>query len=154
MSNSASIRVRHSRAAALEFELSRCRTSQFSWSSMPDQVRMRNDLPYTVFDTGTLDGFKGAVNHWLLPWFVFSFSVAQVLVGFQKKFINNFVFPTWACAAGFNNNNNYYYYDRQRAELQPGSAAATAAHWGSRQDSAANSRQEVTTALLATLAKR
>ena len=29
----------------------------------------------------------------------FSFSVAQVL-------INNFVFPTWACAAGFNNNNN------------------------------------------------
>ena len=29
------------------------------------------------------------------------FSVAQVLV---KQFINNFVLPTWACAAGFNNN--------------------------------------------------
>ena len=26
-----------------------------------------NDLSYTVFDTGTLDGFKGAVNHLLLP---------------------------------------------------------------------------------------
>ena len=25
------------------------------------------DLPYTVFHTGTLDGFKGAVNRWLLP---------------------------------------------------------------------------------------
>ena len=23
---------------------------------------MWNDLPYTVFDTGALDGFKGAVN--------------------------------------------------------------------------------------------
>ena len=27
-------------------------------------VGMWNDLPYTVFDTGTLDGFKGAVNRW------------------------------------------------------------------------------------------
>ena len=34
------------------------------------------------------------------------FSVAQVLVGLRKQFINNFVFPTWASAAGFNNNNN------------------------------------------------
>ena len=31
------------------------------------QVRLWNDLPYTVFYTGTLDGFKGAVNRWLLP---------------------------------------------------------------------------------------
>ena len=34
------------------------------------------------------------------------FSVAQVLMGLRKQFMNNFVFPTWACAAGFNNNNN------------------------------------------------
>ena len=36
------------------------------------------------------------------------FSVAPVLVGLRKQFINNFVFSTWACAAGFNkyNNNN------------------------------------------------
>ena len=33
------------------------------------------------------------------------FSVAQVLVGLRKEFINNFVFPAWVCAAGFNNNN-------------------------------------------------
>ena len=34
------------------------------------------------------------------------FFLAQVLVGLRKKLINNFVFPTWACAAGVNNNNN------------------------------------------------
>ena len=37
---------------------------------------------------------------------VFQFFVAQVLVELRKKFINKFVFPTWACAAGFNDNNN------------------------------------------------
>ena len=31
---------------------------------------------------------------------------AQVLVRLHKQFINNFVFFTWACAAGFNNNKN------------------------------------------------
>ena len=35
----------------------------------------------------------------------FFFPVAQVLVGLRKQFRNNCVFPTWACAAGFNNNN-------------------------------------------------
>ena len=35
------------------------------------QVRMWNDLPYTVFDIGTLEVFKGAVNHWLHPRLVF-----------------------------------------------------------------------------------
>ena len=34
------------------------------------------------------------------------FSVAQVLVWLRKQLINNFVSPTWACAAGFNNNYN------------------------------------------------
>ena len=33
------------------------------------------------------------------------FVVAQVLVGFRKQFINNFVFHAWTCTAGFNNNN-------------------------------------------------
>ena len=36
----------------------------------------------------------------------FQFSVAQMLVRWRKEFINNFVFPTWAC---FNNNNNNNY---------------------------------------------
>ena len=67
---------------------------------------MWNDLIYTVFDTGMLDGSKGAVNRWLLPRVCFFFSVAQVLMGLGKQFLTNFVFPTWACAAGFNNNNN------------------------------------------------
>ena len=35
------------------------------------------------------------------PEFIFQFSVVQVLVGLRNKFINNFVFPSWACAAGF-----------------------------------------------------
>ena len=90
----------------LEFEVSRCRTSQFARCFLPTQTRVWNDLPYSVsvFDTGTLDGFKGAVNQTSLSLF-FSFSVAHVLVGLRKQFINNFDFPTFAFAAGFNNNN-------------------------------------------------
>ena len=77
------------------------------WSSdFTAQTRVWNDIPYTVLDTGTLDGFKGAVNRWLLPWVCFSVFVVQVLVGLHKQFMNNFIFPIWACAAGFNNNNN------------------------------------------------
>ena len=70
---------------------------------------MWNHLPYTVFDTGTLNGFKCAVNlHSCFPeLFFLQFSVAQVTVGLRKQFINNFVFYTWDCAAGFNNNNNH-----------------------------------------------
>ena len=66
---SASTRVGHTRAAAavypLELEVARCRTSEFASFFLPAQVRMWNELPYTVFDTGTLDGFNGAVNRWL-----------------------------------------------------------------------------------------
>ena len=42
-----------------------------------------NDLPYTVFDTGTLDGFKGSLS----PSLLFSFSVAPVLPRLRKQFI-------------------------------------------------------------------
>ena len=59
---SVSPRVRHTRAAAaanpLEFEVSRCRTSQFARSFLPAQVRLWNDLPYNVFDPGTLEGSR------------------------------------------------------------------------------------------------
>ena len=41
------------------------------------------------------------------PEFVFLFSVVQVLVGLCKQFIDYFIFPTCAGAAGFNNNNKY-----------------------------------------------
>ena len=68
---SAPTRVRHFRAAAparrLWFEVSTCRTSQFTRCFLPAQVQMWNDLRHTVFDAGTLDFLKGAVNRWLLP---------------------------------------------------------------------------------------
>ena len=60
-----STRVQRIRAAAaahpLGFEASRCRTSQLV------QVRMWNDLLYTVIDTGKLNRFNGAINRRLFP---------------------------------------------------------------------------------------
>ena len=106
-----STRVRHTRAAAaappLEFEVSRCKTSKFARSFLSAQVRLWNDLPYTTFDTGTLDGFKSAVNSLLHHWVAFSsvFRGAGAC-GVAKAIINNFDFFTQSCAAGFNNNNN------------------------------------------------
>ena len=75
--SSAFNRVRHSRATAAAhslFEVSRCRTSQFARCFLPDRDRMWNNLPCNEYDRGTLDGFKGAVNRWLIPLVVF-FSV-------------------------------------------------------------------------------
>ena len=54
-------------AHSLEFEVSRGRTSKFARSFMLAQVQLWNDLPYTVFDTGMLDGFKGTIDHRLFP---------------------------------------------------------------------------------------
>ena len=88
-----------------EFEISRCRTSQFSRCFLLAQTHVYNDLSYAVFDTRTLDGLREQSIVGCFPEFVFQFSMAQVLVGLWKQFINNFVFPTWVCAAGFN---NYY----------------------------------------------
>ena len=77
---SACVWVRHTRAAAaahqLEFEGSRCRTSQFARCFLPAQIRAWNDLPYTVFDTGTLDGFKGQSIVGCFPEFFLVFRVA------------------------------------------------------------------------------
>ena len=68
---SVSTRVRHTQAAAaahpFEFEVSKCRTYQIARCFLPAQVRMWDDLPYNVFDTGTLDGFKGSVKRYSLP---------------------------------------------------------------------------------------
>ena len=104
---SASTRVRNTRAAAaahpLEFELSRCRTSQIAWSFLPAPVRLWNDLPYTVFDTQTLDEFKGAVNRWLLPGVVFS----SVFCGSGACVVARAIFnQLWFSHLGLNNNNN------------------------------------------------
>ena len=63
---------------------------------------MWNDLPNTVFDTGTLDGFKGASIVRCFPEFVFQFFHGAV-VGLRKQF-KTIIIKT--SAAGFNNNNN------------------------------------------------
>ena len=80
--------VRHTRAAAVahpcELEVPRCRTSQFGRCFLSAHVRMWNDLPSSVFDSGTLNGFKGAVNRSLF----YFFSLAQVLVGLLCNFVN------------------------------------------------------------------
>ena len=69
---------------------------------------MWNDLQYTVFDTRTLDGFRGAVDNGCVPELYFlQLALAQVLVGLRKQLINTFVFLSWACAAGSNNNDTY-----------------------------------------------
>ena len=74
---SSSVRVWHSCAAdaahPLEFEVSRCKKSQFARCFLSSQTRVLNDHPYPVFDTRTLDGFKEGVNRWLLPWVCFQF---------------------------------------------------------------------------------
>ena len=99
----------------LEFDIPELRPQLMHWSlkyhgvERPNLLslscRLRFDCGMALFDTGMMDGFKGAANRWLFPWVVFSsVSVAQVLVGLRKQFINNFVFPTWACATDFNNN--------------------------------------------------
>ena len=59
-----------------------------------------------MFDTGTLDGLREQSIVGGVPQFVFQFCAVKVLVRLRKQFIDYFVFPTWACAAGFNNNNN------------------------------------------------
>ena len=49
-----------------------------------------------MFDTGTVVGFKGGVNRWLLPSVVFPsvfYSVAQVLLGLRNEFIQKMSFP-------------------------------------------------------------
>ena len=67
---------------------------------------MWNDLPCIVFDTGMLMGLRVQLTVGCFPELCFlQFSVVQVLVVLQKQFLNNFVFPTLACAADFNNNN-------------------------------------------------
>ena len=67
---------------------------------------MRNDLPYTLCMTPERwMGSRVASTVGCFPELCFlQFSVAQVLVWLRMPFINNFVFPKWACAAGFNNN--------------------------------------------------
>ena len=90
--SSASVRVWHTWAVAaahpLEFEVSRCKTSQFARCFLPVQTRVCHDLLYTVFDTGMLYGFEEAVDRWLLLSLslFFSFLWHSCLWGCKVKF--------------------------------------------------------------------
>ena len=81
---SASTRVRHAAAHPLEFEVSRCRSSQFARSFLLARVRLWNDLPYTVFDAGWVQG------------------CSQSLVGYMN--CSFFSFPRRKCLRGCENN--------------------------------------------------
>ena len=111
---SAPAKVRHTRAAAaahsLEFEVSSSRTSQFARYFLPGQVRMWNGLLYTVIDTGTLDGFKGWVNRWLLLWVLVSSVFRSAgACGVTKAICKQFCFFNLCLCCWFNNNNNIIY---------------------------------------------
>ena len=93
-------------AHPLEFEVSRCRTSWFTKCLLPAHTRVWNDLPYIVFDTVTLDEFKGAVNRWLLADLWFSVFRGSGACGVAKAFYKQFCFSHLGMCAGFNNTNN------------------------------------------------
>ena len=103
----------------LEFDISELRPQLIHWNLKYQGVERPNLLGLSCrlrFDCGiTLPTLCLTPKRWMcsrmqltvgcFPELCFQFSVAQVLVGLRKQFINNFVFPTWACAASFNNNN-------------------------------------------------
>ena len=66
-------------------------TSQFTRYFLPTPTRVWN-LIVTVFNTGTLDGLKGAVNHWLLPWVCFSVFRGVGACGVAKEIYKQFFF--------------------------------------------------------------
>ena len=79
-----SVRVRHTRAAAaahpVEFEVSRCRTSQFATCFLPAQTRVQTFFALCL----TPERLMGLREHSIVgcfPEFVFQFSVVQVLYG-------------------------------------------------------------------------
>ena len=65
---SAFTRVLHS---PLESKVPRCRTSQFARCFLPAQVRLWNDLRFTLFYAEKLNGFKGAVKPLVAPEFCY-----------------------------------------------------------------------------------
>ena len=86
---SASTRVRHTQSAAtahpFEFEVSMCRTSQFARCFQPGPGS-RNDLPYTVFDTGTLMGSREQSTVGCFPeCFFFSFPLSRCYRGCERN---------------------------------------------------------------------
>ena len=87
--------------------MSKWRTSQFARYFLTVLARVWDDHPFTVFDTGTLDGFVEAVDRWFPPWVCSSvFPWRRCLWGCVSNLQKIIVFPTFACSAGFKNSNN------------------------------------------------
>ena len=105
---SVSLRVRHTRGAAAAHSL-----------SLKNQVVERRNFQ-SVFLPPRFECEMGFATlcltpeSWICSWVQLTvgcfpelcFPVVPVFARLRKQFINNFVFPTWACAAGFYNNNN------------------------------------------------
>ena len=72
-----------------------CRTFQFARCYLPAQVRMWNELPYTLCLTPECwMGSRVQSTFCCFPELCFlQYSVEQVLMGLRKQFINHFVFP-------------------------------------------------------------
>ena len=80
---SAFTRVRQTRPAAaahpLEFEVSRCRKSQFARSFLPAQVWMWNYIPYIAFDTRSWMGSRVQSTVGCFPELCFLFPLRRCL---------------------------------------------------------------------------
>ena len=68
-----------------------------SWMSLINRIKEFYAMYYTIDVPGNM-GSRVQSTVRCFPLYFVQFSVAQVLV-------NNFVYPTWTCAAGFNNYN-------------------------------------------------
>ena len=66
-------------------------------------------FPTLCFTPERLMGSREQSTVGSFPKLCFLLPLHRCLNGLQKQFINNFVFPTWACTAGFYNKNNNKY---------------------------------------------
>ena len=82
------------------------------------QVRIWNDPSYTLFDTGTLDGFNGAVNCWILPRScIISVFRRAAACGVARAIYNLFI--SHLGPASWFNNNNIPFHCSLHVSLQP-----------------------------------
>ena len=90
--------------SSLKYQGVECRNLQ-GVSCWP-RLRCGITFPTLCFTLEHLIGLREQLIVGCFPELVFQFSMVQVLVGLCEQFVNNFVFISWACSAGFNNNNN------------------------------------------------
>ena len=108
-------RVRHTRAVLalavaypLPFQARRCRTFNLQGVSCRPSFECGMTFPSLGLTPESWMGSRVQSTVSCFRKCFIQFSMPQVLVRLQKQFISNLVYPTWACAAGFNNNNNIF----------------------------------------------